>query len=49
MERMKFRIYRVSGLCKKQAERERKIDTAKGKIYIAEDFDAPLDDFEDYI
>lgn len=27
---------------------ERKIGSAKGKIRIADDFDAPLEDFEEY-
>jgi len=27
---------------------KRKLGTAKGRIKIAEDFDAPLDDFEEY-
>ena len=27
---------------------QRKLGTAKGRIKIAEDFDAPLDDFEEY-
>ena len=27
---------------------ERKIGSAKGKVYIADDFDAPLKDFEEY-
>ena len=27
---------------------KRKIGTAKGKIKIADDFDAPLEDFEEY-
>jgi prevent-host-death family protein len=28
---------------------KRKLDSAKGKIKIAADFDEPLDDFEEYI
>ncbi len=28
---------------------KRKLDTAKGKMKIAADFDAPLNDFEEYI
>jgi prevent-host-death family protein len=28
---------------------KRKIGTAKGKVRIADDFDAPLDDFKDYM
>ena len=31
-----------------QAKRRRKLGTAKGKLYIAPDFDEPLEDFEDY-
>lgn len=30
-------------------EQKRKLGSAKGKIHIAEDFDQPLADFEDYM
>ena len=32
-----------------QVNRGRKIGTAKDKVRIAEDFDAPLNDFEGYV
>lgn len=32
-----------------KSNRKRKIGTAKGKVRIADDFDAPLDDFKDYM
>ncbi len=28
---------------------EPKLGTAKGKVYITDDFDAPLEDFKDYM
>lgn len=31
------------------SNRPRKIGTAKGKVRISDDFDAPLDDFKDYM
>lgn len=33
---------------KKAGNQKRKLVTAKGKIKIADDFDAPLDDFKEY-
>ncbi len=33
---------------KKAGNQKRKLGTAKGKIKIADDFDAPLDDFKEY-
>lgn len=30
-------------------KRERKPGSAKGKIWMSEDFDAPLEDFQDYM
>jgi len=32
-----------------QTEQKRKLGSAKGKIFISEDFDQPLDDFADYM
>lgn len=32
-----------------QKNKKRLIGTGKGKVYISEDFDAPLDDFKDYM
>jgi hypothetical protein len=34
---------------KKVPNQKRKLGTAKGKIKIADDFDAPLDDFKEYM
>lgn len=32
-----------------RAKRERHFGSVKGKIWISDDFDAPLDDFRDYM
>jgi prevent-host-death family protein len=33
----------------KPGQRQRRLDTAKGQIVMADDFDAPLEDFEEYM